>query len=779
MTNNSVDLCGHFDLQKIINAYDFPVSQTSWGERYILLNISSIVDSDKPWLIIAEGGPSQLHRMQRDYSIDDRYLTTYTPSTYFKLTLLVWQTLQDACASFINKHARQFHGKAIDILAADENTTRPYVIILVNNRKFLLADSFDEFVVIRDAVQTKQVGYEHLRRVVYSWNAASIELFENLCRSRYNTHVLCFLNLSPFGCSEDVNLIHYARNKRMDNIMLFLPVESKYIGLCGNLPFIVYNRIIFPKRLVLSEKREFELMGSWHFEPQFKGSFPITVNFHEFKIHFYSEKFVMMPNDRTVYIESGDRYGLSLPFQTTTKHQMVISCTKCKNYHDHYRRCFYSHNNFSLEPKCVAHINRVTWCCILIKDFKDSANLVRAGTLSVVNSIAKLCHVVPVKYCNKYSKIDPYTFVEAYMLYKSRATENLINKFASFVEFANYFNGLDDKSLMLEDSIKDKDVIDMFGNITNPTVGSEADRQFVYFGLNHNIERFCALMGTLSSIFILPERCPIQILYNGLNFHSIINALAEAAWLEKVDVPSCREFFECDSVKALPPIKACKDFYNSKTPQCAHNYNFIKEECDHCISISKYHCQSMFALMKVCGLKFEDTIPKIIPRVEKTVAIIPILVKPNGLKGDNLRIIVDSLLSLDNTITIDACTAPSIIPFQMFEELYPAAAGNKRKFSKHWHNYMTSDVITIIFLRAPNLEVVRTAMLRARQLSNIEWTKNIVHSAENEDELELFFDQICKLFFTPSSVFKIDEPLDYFDGTCATLKDFYGRCKKQ
>ena len=92
---------------------------------------------------------------------------------------------------------------------------------------------------------------------------------------------------------------------------------------------------------------------------------------------------------------------------------------------------------------------------------------------------------------------------------------------------------------------------------------------------------------------------------------------------------------------------------------------------------------------------------------------------------------------------------------------------------------MTSDVITIIFLRAPNLEVVRTAMLRARQLSNIEWTKNIVHSAENEEELELFFDQICQLFFTPSPAFKIDEPLDYFDGTLATLREFNDRAKKQ
>ena len=144
--------------------------------------------------------------------------------------------------------------------------------------------------------------------------------------------------------------------------------------------------------------------------------------------------------------------------------------------------------------------------------------------------------------------------------------------------------------------------------------------------------------------------------------------------------------------------------------------------------------------------------------------IIPILVKPNGLKGNNLNIIVNALLKLDKSITIDACTKPSIIPFQMFEELYPAAAGGKRKFSKHWHAYMTSDVITVIFLRAPNLEIVRTAMLEARKTSNIEWTKNIVHSAENDDELDLFFDEIAKL-----DLDIICEPLAYFDGTRATL----------
>ena len=756
-------------MENFLQFYNFHISISSQGEKYILLNISFIIDSNRPFLIIPQSNWTQTWKMYNtDYSINKRFVVIYEPSTFMRLSFECLEKLRESCKLFINKYIKQTATcKSVDVIA-DEGVNRAYLIFPINGIKFLLADDYDQFDLIRTSVMTKREGYEHLRRSVYSFNPASIELFENVNRAKYNTIVLDHLDILPFKCQFTSILItkgisHYTVNDIINHVVLFVPNDAIIIGNLGNLPYVWYQSIVFPKRILIDTTKSFELMGQFYLNGEFMGSFPLIVKFQDFAIYFYADRFDIVPyNNKSIIIE---KTKLVLPFHTMVKHQLAFSCLLCNNYHDHYRQCSSSNSKMSIPTKCRPFITRYTWAAILVRDFKDSANLVRSGSMSILDAIAKLSNVVMVKYCNKYSKIDPYVFVKAFTLYQALACP--VKEIATFMDFLKIFDSLPDTCKSYFINLANGKQIDIFETIIFSEEIQEPDRQFVYFGLNHNIKRFVGIVKSLSSIFLLPERCPIEILYDGLSVHGLINVLALMFIPKDTNYSDETEhFFECDKWGAVKPIKECKDFLNSKTPFCEHEplEGFIKEKCNHCVIISNFHALALESLMTTFGLRFEDVIPKIIPRIERSNMIIPILVKPNGLKGNNLNIIVNALLKLDKSITIDACTKPSIIPFQMFEELYPAAAGGKRKFSKHWHAYMTSDVITVIFLRAPNLEIVRTAMLEARKTSNIEWTKNIVHSAENDDELDLFFDEIAKL-----DLDIICEPLAYFDGTRATL----------
>jgi hypothetical protein len=767
--NNEIELtsnCVGFDSFK--DYYNFDLSTTSYGSQYLILNISSLIDDTNPFLIIPKTNLDQITKMRNDHSIDKRFLVSYTPSTHLRLSFECLELLKESCKLFINRYVKQTTSlKSVDVIA-DEGITRPYLILSTKGIKFLLSDDYDQFESIRCGIMTNRTGFNSLRRVVYSLNVESIHLFETIKRPGYNTLVLDFLDVFTFKCAKN----HTIENDYNYTIKLSIPNEALTISKFINLPFvdlIMDNTcLVFPKKLLISGKKSIELMAKWRFLPDSTDSFPIRVNFDAFYICFFADHFdIITKNNRTITIEPT---RLILPFESQIIHDLAVSCAICHNYHDHFRQCRSSANKLSIGPNCIVNNKRFTWASILVKNFKDSANLVRSGSLSIIYAISKLCNVVPIKYSNKYSKIDPYLFMEAY---KNYISSNLVKDIVSFEDFMKLFDSLDDieqnKSFFVNVIGDDTKQIDIFASIyktnSKSIIIDEPDKPFCYFGLHHNIKRFVFFLRKLSSIFLLPERCPIEILYDGLSLDGLVHINALLFIPNTMDYSDTHdEFFNCDKWQALKSIGACKDFYKSKTPLCDHNSNFIKRKCNHCTIISNYHCLALETIMKTCGLRFEDVIPIIIPRVERTDMIIPILVKPNGLKGDNLSIIVDELFKLDNTINIDSCTTPGILSFQMFKELYPSAATNKRKFSKHWQSYMTSDVVTIIFLRAPNLEIVRQAMLNARKTSNIEWTKNIVHSAENDDELDLFFSEILKL--DQSTIL---EPLAYIDGTTAEL----------
>ena len=760
--------------ESFVKYFNYNISTTSYGQKYLILEISSIIDDKNPFLIIPKTSFDEVAKMKNDYSINKRYLTTYTSDTHFKLATECLNNLQTCCKLFINRYIKQTASlRSVDVIA-DEGFTRPYLILSTSTGiKFILSDDYDNYESIRCGIMTNRDGFNSLRRVVYSFNTESIELFEKINRSSYNSLVLNFLNLSSFECVNNHTII----NTFVDNIWLLIPTEFRVISKFINLPFVsrgndFETHLIIPKRLLISKKTSFVLIGKWSIGSECKNYFPIKVNFDSFFVLFYNDHFDIIPNDGVIIIE---QTNIVLPFKSKIVIDLSHSCASCFNYHEHYKQCLNGANNLSIASKCLINNKRFTWTSICIKNFKDSANLVRSGSLSIIDAIAKLCNVVLIKYSNKFAKINPYIFLKAYDNYLSL---NIVDeKIDSFEDFMKLFDSLDEKKSYFVTIIADDnkqidifkfDLIEDLPSDTNIFKFEESDRNFCYFGLYHNIKRFVFFVKKLSSIFVLPERCPIEIMYDGLLLDSYIrlNSLVKINSILETCFSNTEDCFDCDKWQATKSIGPCKDFFKSTTPYCEHGNLFIKRNCIHCRLVSDIYCDSIKAIMNTCGFKFEDVIPIIIPRIEKTCIIVPILLKPNGLKGNNFGIIVDELFKLDNTISIDSCTTPDILSFQMFKELYPSAATNKRKFSKHWHCYMTSDVTTIVFLRAPNLELVRQAMLNARKVSNIEWTKNIVHSAENDDELDLFFTEIQKLDREA-----LCEPLMYPDGTTKELSN--------
>jgi nucleoside diphosphate kinase len=178
-------------------------------------------------------------------------------------------------------------------------------------------------------------------------------------------------------------------------------------------------------------------------------------------------------------------------------------------------------------------------------------------------------------------------------------------------------------------------------------------------------------------------------------------------------------------------------------------------------------------LIKSYGFGYDVNHPKLIPITEEATHINLILLKPNSLKGRNLRIIVDCLKKHDSSITLDSCSDAMRIPDRLFEGLYPSAANGKRRFSKHWFEYMTSDNIVLFVLRGNlSYHAIRNACLEARKISNIEWTKNIVHSAESDEEYDLFFELVIETCRTHPRL-QPYSPINYNDKYSNFIADYF------
>lgn len=208
------------------------------------------------------------------------------------------------------------------------------------------------------------------------------------------------------------------------------------------------------------------------------------------------------------------------------------------------------------------------------------------------------------------------------------------------------------------------------------------DKAFFFFGCDINIEKFFNFVGNSVNLFIKPNFSEIRI-------GSIFNYQYSCLFFEEYPI------LRMDENGQLPLFD---NHHIADYKEDFGSYNFVSKEY-------------------------------------------PILLKPNGMSACNFEIIAKCLIAEDYHISVSKVFSIGIIPISAFRKLYPNC--EKHSFGQHWKEYMMSGPSTVMVLKSNGpLDVVRNAMLKARSLSNIIWTSNIVHSAENQKELDLFYEVI-------------------------------------
>jgi len=773
------------DVQNCLVVSDFtdivlaPVAQTSYGENYLALHIKEI---DKTVIIPSDNFNQVQKILNHDYCLSDSLKHVYDFSTYTAMSLLAMKTLKTATNGYLKTYIQLSNQNMSANVIVSADTIYTYFTVQVDNKTFLLLDNFDQFFQLRSYVESSNSSkeFKNLKRVISSWNTESLAFFESCTRRTYNSFIINTF-IKSFSYVPPITSIFVPRQNRIAQVAK-VPSELGFMESASKLPFIIFanldNAILFfPATICTSQDIYFDnnFVFSTTHAPTSKTDY--TIFFEDFKIVFQKTKFGICPlsNRKASSINFPADTKISLPFRSVLTYGTIFSCDECKNFYSHETRC----QDDSI--RCTPLINgSISFCSINVLGFKDSPNLVRTASILKLESIADLCNVTSCKYSNSLSKIDPKIFIDCYREYL-RATNTFSNY--SSLNFFDYIELYKTSSSYFIDADEGKQ-IDIFGNLTikigrhNSTM-HESDRCFVYIGLKHNIHRFVEFVNKLSNIFSLPDNCRIKLNYkfDGYYFENVklpVPHVFDASFHKSmcVEISRFKAVAHESNLQVDFPFKTCSCFTISKTPFCTHN-EYIEYECFKCEeAVLKYNMLYQY-LIKIYGFGYDVNHPKLIPITEEASYINLILLKPNALKGKNLRIIVDCLKKHDNSITLDSCSEAMRIPERLFEGLYPSAANGKRRFSKHWFEYMTSDNVVLFVLRG-NLSYhsIRNACLEARKISNIEWTKNIVHSAESDEEYDLFFELVIESCRTHPRL-QPYSPISYNDTYANFIADYF------
>lgn len=749
-----------------LDEYNFETVHSSYGEQYLLLDLEDYMKM----IVVPMNG--DFKRVETIISKDLSLYQDSVESQFDKYVFYVMKAKQILSKLCVNFHAifvnynvsEQIQANVIVTSDPISNLARAltYFVLEIDNCKFLLCDNFATFDVVRKGIKISDSAFRHAKRVVYSWDQQSINFFDHCNKASYNTAVIKYF-IKKFDYHPSVTDVtkKFSLNGDDYGITFICYEEMKFVQAISRIPYIEPNSasistIHFPQDFCINEKFSitapkivFSKEGKWM-------TFPIVLKFKEFNIEIHRYKITIVPiNDIcSLFIPQGT--NIKLPVRTTIKYGAIKSCDNCQNYFDHSNICMKADNDHDFCQ--TKHLFPYSMCSIVIKNFKDSANLVRSNSISKLLSMASLCNLTSPKYSNKFSKISPQVFLNAYDDYDRKVSDAM--SLESYLKRYETSNG----SWTETDNL-DKQ-FDIYPRELMTTNLGESDKPLLFIGLRHNVTRFEEFFNVFKTIFVLPDNCTVE-------WHYTFHADDDFIHIENEKQPENLDMDDyCSSITDMFPLsrqckeKYCKDFLSSSTPFCDHN-EFILPSCTICKKSSEKSSDKFASLCSFFGLGYEDNNFTFMTYAEKCYELVPIWVKPNGLKGENFSILCKNLRQVDSRITLDAISKPDVIPESLFRALYPSAADGKRKFSKHWYNYMTSGNSMLMILRCnTSYHAIRNACLQARKDSGLEWTKNIVHSAENGHEAKLFLEEII------NANLDIIEPLNYVDGFDNYLFDF-------
>jgi hypothetical protein len=766
-TNTLIGYCA----KDFLDEYNFETVHSSYGEQYLLLDLE---DYMKMIVVPMNGDFKSVE------NIVNKDLSLYQDSVESQFDKYVFYVMK--AKQILNKLCVNFHAIFVNYNVSEQiqanvivtsdpitNLARAltYFVLEIDNCKFLLCDNFVTFDIVRTGIKISDSAFRHAKRVVYSWDQQSINFFDHCNKASYNTAVIKYF-IKKFDYKPSVTDVtkKFSLNGDDYGISFICYEEMRFVKDISRIPYIEPNSapistLHFPQDFCINEKYSiqapkivFSKDGKWM-------TFPIVLKFKEFNIEIHRYKITIVPISEicSLFIPQGTL--IKLPVPTILKFGAIKSCENCQNFFEHTSICMKEDNNHDFCK--TKQLFPYSICSVIIKNFKDSANLVRSNSISKLCSLASLCNLTSPKYSSKFSKVSPQVFLDAYADYdkKTKLTDS-----ASLESYLARFESSNGSWTETDSDDKQFDIFPKDLMSTNLCLG-ETDKPLLFIGLRHNITRFEEFFNTFKTTFLLPDNCPVEWNYT---FHpdSDFIPIEEDNKVDNVDMDDY-----CSSITDMFPFsrqckeKYCKDFLSSSTPFCDHN-EFILPSCTICKKSSVKSSGKFAVLCSFFGLGYEDNNFSFMPYAEKCYELVPIWVKPNGLKGENFEILCKNLKKVDSRITLDAISKPGVIPSSLFMALYPSAADGKRKFSKHWYNYMTSGNSMLLVLRCnTSYHAVRNACLQARKDSGLEWTKNIVHSAENPQERKLFYEEIINAHLD------IIEPLNYVDGFDNYLYEFH------
>jgi hypothetical protein len=167
------------------------------------------------------------------------------------------------------------------------------------------------------------------------------------------------------------------------------------------------------------------------------------------------------------------------------------------------------------------------------------------------------------------------------------------------------------------------------------------------------------------------------------------------------------------------------------------------------VELSNLYLPSYFSIYEIgkklslADIIFQGRLPSFETEVSvrnKELRAVPILFKPNGMKGTHTSTLIGELLNykLLDIVCLDK------MPEELFEGLYPNCLN--RPYGLEWQRYLSSGPVTIIKVEG-NAKAIRDSCLVARKASGLPWTKNIVHCPADTEELvhnNFLFDKYFK-----------------------------------
>jgi hypothetical protein len=143
-----------------------------------------------------------------------------------------------------------------------------------------------------------------------------------------------------------------------------------------------------------------------------------------------------------------------------------------------------------------------------------------------------------------------------------------------------------------------------------------------------------------------------------------------------------------------------------------------------------YHLATMCGKEDIISIRhLPQQLDKNLPKLE------PMILKPNGVRlFDKLFETIDK-----NNLSVNF-EINSAYKFAMTDEMinlfYPNSGG--RPYGPDWYEYLKSGDCLLIWVRTVHFKILRHFALEFRKISEMEFTRNVNHTAENDKELELF-----------------------------------------